>query len=55
VNFESKLKELEKRLSIEIHLMNTKDLNYITPTLKKEIFAKHLIIQGCEEITKWLI
>lgn len=55
IDFESKLKDLEKRLNIDIHLMNTKDLNSITPTLKKEIFTKHLIIQGCEEIIKWLI
>jgi hypothetical protein len=54
INFESKLKELEKRLNIEIHLINPKDLNSITLTLKNEIYAKHLIIQGCEEIVKWL-
>jgi len=55
IDFESELKELENRLNINVHLMNTKDLNSITPTLKREIFAKHIIIQGCEEITKWLI
>ncbi|MDD5192253.1 MAG: hypothetical protein PHH54_05950 [Candidatus Nanoarchaeia archaeon] len=51
---ESKIKELEKRLNIEAHLISTKDLNSITPSLKKEILNKHLIIQGSEEIVKWL-
>ena len=51
---ESKIKDLEKRLNIEIHLINAKDLNSIDPTLKKEILIKHLIIQGSEEIIKWL-
>ncbi|HJX49894.1 MAG TPA: hypothetical protein VJ438_00355, partial [Candidatus Nanoarchaeia archaeon] len=51
---ESKIKELEKRINIEFHLINTKDLNFVTPTLKKEILNKHLIIQGSEEIVKWL-
>jgi len=55
IDFESKIKDLEKKLNINFHIINTKDLNSITPTLKKEIFAKHLIIQGCEQITKWLI
>jgi len=52
--YTSKIKELEKRLNIEIHLINPKDLNIIETTLKKEILAKHLIIQGSEEIVKWL-
>jgi hypothetical protein len=51
---ESKIKELEKKINIEIHLINTEDLNTIKPTLKKEILAKHLIIQGSEEILRWL-
>ena len=55
IDFEFKIKELEKKLDIKIHLINPKDLSSVTLTLKKEIFAKHLIIQGCEEITKWLI
>ncbi len=55
IDFEDKIKELEKRLSIKLHLVNAKDLNSITPTLRKEILAKHLIIGGCEAITKWLI
>jgi len=49
-----KLKELEKRLNIEIHLINPKNLNSIDSVLKKEILIKHLIIQGSEEIIKWL-
>jgi len=51
---ESKLNELKKRLNIEIHLINPKDLNSIDSALKKEILTKHLIIQGSEEIVKWL-
>ena len=55
IEFNEKLKELEDKLNVEIHLINTKDLNSITPTLKREIFTKHLIVQGCEEIIIWLL
>jgi len=51
---DSKLKELEKRLNVEIHLIN-QNLSNITSTLKKEILTKHLIIQGSEEVIRWLI
>lgn len=50
-----KIKEIENKLNIKIHLINTTNLNNITETLKKEIRKKHLIIEGSEEIIKWLI
>ncbi len=49
------LKSFEKMYNIAIHLINAKDLNSISETLKEEILKKHLIIHGSEAITKWLI
>jgi hypothetical protein len=55
MDFEDKIPELEKRLSIKFHILNVKNLESIKDTLKKEILAKHLIIQGAEELLTWLI
>ena len=55
INFEGKIKDFEKRFNIEIHLINVKSLSAVSESLKKEVFEKHLIIQGSEEVIKWLI
>jgi DNA-binding transcriptional ArsR family regulator len=55
INLEERIKELEKRLSIKFHVLNVKNLEQVKDTLKKEILAKHLIVQGTEEIVTWLI
>ena len=46
---------LEKKLNLKFHIINVKSLKRVTETLKKEIIKKHLIIQGSEELIKWLI
>ena len=50
-----KLKPLEKKLNLRLHIINVKKFNEINETLKTEIRRKHLIIQGSEELIKWLI
>jgi len=55
INFEKDLKLFEKKFNIKIHLINTSSLESINESLRKEITGKHLIIQGSEEIIKWLI
>jgi len=52
---ENKIKEFEKKFNVSIHLINIKNLNSVKQSLKKEIKTKHLIVQGSEEIIKWLI
>jgi len=53
INKEIKL--FEKKFNIKLHLVNVNSLNLINDALKKEIKVKHLLVQGTEEIIKWLI
>ena len=55
IDLEDKEKEFERKFNIKVHLINVKDLKSITEHLKIEIMKKHLIVQGSEEIIKWLI
>ena len=55
VDFKDKLKDFEDKFNKKIHLINVKNLHDITDTLKKEIIKKHIIINGVEEVIKWLI
>jgi len=55
VDLEERIKELEKRLNIKFHILQVKNLESVSDTLKKEIVAKHLIVQGAEEILTWLV
>lgn len=50
-----KVKLIERRLNLKFHVINVKSLKEINETLKKEIMKKHLIVQGSEELIKWLI
>lgn len=49
------IRNFKDKFGIKIHIVNAVNLNAITETLKKEIFKKHLIIQGSEEVIKWMI
>ncbi len=51
----NKFKEIERKLNRKIHLININKLNEVSDALKEEVRKKHLIIQGVEEIVKWLI
>ena len=53
INFD--IKQLERNINKKVHLINVKKLEDVSPALKEEIKSKHLIVQGCEEIIKWLI
>ncbi len=55
INLDEKIKQLEKKLNVKLHIINVKSLEFVTEGLKKEIRLKHLIIQGAEEIIRWLI
>ena len=55
LSFGDKIKEFEKKFNKKIHLINLKNLNMISESLRTEIIKKHLLIQGSEEIIKWLI
>ncbi len=55
IKFKEKIKDFEKKFGLEIHLINVENLKGINEALKKEIIKKHLIVQGSEEIIKWLI
>ncbi len=49
------IKELENKINKKIHLLIVNKFSEISETLKEEIRKKHLIIQGSEEIIRWLI
>ena len=49
------VKSFKGKFGTGIHLISVVNLNAITETLKKEIFKKHLIIQGSEEVIRWMI
>ena len=51
----NKFKEIEKRLNKKIHLINVEKIEDVSSVLKEEIKSKHLIVQGAEELIKWLI
>lgn len=53
-NINLKVKEIENKLNIQIHLITTKSLKNIKESLRIEIIKKHLIINRTEEIIKWL-
>lgn len=48
-------KEIEKKYNKEIHNIKIKSLKDIKDPLKHEIFKKHIILNGVEEVVKWLI
>ena len=49
------LKTFAKRLNKELHIINVRRLNKISNALRKEISKKHLLINGSEELVRWLI
>ncbi len=50
-----KTEKFEKKIGIEMHVINVDSMLSIKETLKKEILKRHLIVQGSEEMVKWLI
>ncbi len=46
---------IEEKINKKIHIIKVKSLNEVNNSLKNEIFKKHLIINGSEEIIKWLL
>jgi len=51
----TKIKELERNINKKVHLIEVRNLNEVTEALKEEIKKTHLIVQGSEEVIKWLI
>jgi|SRR3989344_2775025 len=49
------LKDFEKRFGVKFHIISIKNLLDVSPTLKKEIIEKHLIINNSEEVIKWML
>jgi len=52
---ENKIKDIERRLNIKIHLINVDNFKEINESLKEEVRKKHLIVNNSEEIIKWMI
>ena len=50
-----KIKNIEKRLNIKFHIIGVDNLEEVDQSLKKEIIKKHLIVEGGEELIKWMI
>jgi DNA-binding transcriptional ArsR family regulator len=51
---ESEIRKLSKKVGKEIHLVNVRNLQQVTITLKQEIIAKHLLLKGTEDILRWM-
>ena len=50
-----KVKAFSKKINKELHVISVKDLQSVSPALRSEIIKKHLIINGSEEIVRWLL
>lgn len=49
------VKEIEKKFDLDIHLHYVSSLKDISETMRQEVLKKHLIINGSEEVVKWLV
>jgi len=49
------VKQIERKINKQLHIISVYSTNQLTKTFKEEIIKKHLLIQGSEEILKWLI
>lgn len=52
---EDRTSQFEKKFNVKFHIINVKNLKSVNESLRKEIIKKHLIVQGVENIVKWLI
>ncbi len=50
-----KIKDFEKKFNLKFHIIDLKSLKEVTKSLKEEIIKKHLVIQGAENIIKWML
>ena len=50
-----KLDEFAERFNLKTHLINVKTFANVSEALRLEIVKKHLIINGSEEVTRWLL
>ncbi len=55
VESKKELGKLERKVNKSIHLIEIESLGNVSDALKEEIRKSHLIIQGSENIVKWLI
>jgi len=49
------LKQFAKRLDKELHIISVRNIKKVSDALRKEISKKHLLINGSEELVRWLI
>jgi predicted nucleotidyltransferase len=50
-----RIKDFEKKFELKFHMVDLDTLEQVTKSLKEEIIKKHLIIQGSENIVKWML
>ncbi len=48
-------KDFEKKFNLSFHIINVKSLDDINKGLKEEIKNKHLIIDGSEDVIRWML
>lgn len=51
----SKINKLSERINKNIHAINVSNLSKVSAALKNEIVKKHLIVQGSEDIIRWML
>jgi DNA-binding transcriptional ArsR family regulator len=52
---QKKLEAFSEKLDLDIHLINLSKLGTVSEPLRQEIIKKHLLIEGSEEIVRWLL
>ena len=53
--FKGDVERIQKKLNIKIQIINVSHLRNVNNALKKEIIKKHIIVQGSEEVIKWMV
>ncbi|MBW6462169.1 MAG: helix-turn-helix domain-containing protein [DPANN group archaeon] len=55
ISYQEDIDKLADRLNKKLHVVNVKSFDDVSYALKKEILAKHLIIQGMDGVLRWLL
>lgn len=55
ISYQDDIDKLENRLNKKLHVLNVKSFDDVSSALKKEILAKHLILQGVDGVLRWLL
>ena len=55
ISYQDEINKLENKLNKKLHVLNVNSFEDVSSALKKEILAKHLIMQGMDGVLRWLL